>query len=309
MTYAILKCDESKADEIREFYGASRIEDEKHPYDVFDGEEDGVHVHGSVNKKEVYTIVFSGEREKVKEAASVFSEDYTLKEYDEKGEKKHVPSSSWEDTSTQIGSDEVGKGDFFGPLIVTASYLEKKDIPLLISYGVDDSKKMKDETILEIGASLKKKTRSYTVMVSPSKLSRLASSSFNMDHILSLLHNTAQKGLIEKYSLSNEVLVYVDQFTPEEEYRRYVRNDIIRNPMFFRTKGETYYPSVALSSVLSRYAFLLEWKKMEAKFHTEIPKGASATVDKVYGRLVNLYGQEAVDPYVKTFFANFKKAK
>lgn len=309
MTYAILKCDESKADEIREFYGASRIEDEKHPYDVFDVEEDGVHVHGSVNKKEVYTIVFSGEREKVKEAASVFSEDYTLKEYDEKGEKKHVPSSSWEDTSTQIGSDEVGKGDFFGPLIVTASYLEKKDIPLLISYGVDDSKKMKDETILEIGASLKKKTRSYTVMVSPSKLSRLASSSFNMDHILSLLHNTAQKGLIEKYSLSNEVLVYVDQFTPEEEYRRYVRNDIISNPMFFRPKGETYYPSVALSSVLSRYAFLLEWEKMEAKFHTEIPKGASATVDKVYGRLVNLYGHETVDPYVKTFFANFKKAK
>ena len=307
MTYAILKCDAAKADEIREFYGAERIEDEKHPYDVFDTEEEGVHIHGSVNKKEVYTIVFSGKREKVKEIVSFFSEDVTYREFDEKGVKQHVPSSSWEDTSTQIGSDEVGKGDFFGPLIVTASYLEKKDIPLLISYGVDDSKKMKDETIREIGPALKAKTKSYTVMLSPEKLSRLAASSFNMDHILSLLHNSAQKGLIAKYSLSKEVLIYVDQFTPEEDYRRYVRQDIVPNPMFFRPKGETYYPSVALSSVLSRYAFLVEWEKMEARFHTEIPKGASALVDKVYGRLCNTYGQKAIDPYVKTFFANYKK--
>ena len=49
-----------------------------------------------------------------------------------------------------IGSDEVGTGDYFGPIVVTASYVEKENIPFLEELGVKDSKKLTDEKILEI---------------------------------------------------------------------------------------------------------------------------------------------------------------
>ena len=97
----------------------------------------------------------------------------------------------------------------------------------------------------------------------------------------------------------------MDQFAPEKDYRRLVGEDRIENPVYFRTKGESYFPSVALSSVLARYFFLKEWEKREKRFHTKIPKGASALVDRVYGTLLNQYGQEALNPFVKRYFRNY----
>ena len=57
--------------------------------------------------------------------------------------------------STSIGSDEVGTGDYFGPIVVTAAYVKKEDIPFLEELGVKDSKKMTDDKILEVVPKLK----------------------------------------------------------------------------------------------------------------------------------------------------------
>ena len=49
-----------------------------------------------------------------------------------------------------IGSDEVGTGDYFGPIVVTASYVNKSDITFLEELGVKDSKKLTDKKIIKI---------------------------------------------------------------------------------------------------------------------------------------------------------------
>ena len=67
-----------------------------------------------------------------------------------------------------IGSDEVGTGDYFGPIVVTASYVTKEDIPYLEELGVKDSKKMSDEKILEIVPKIIQKI-SYTSVVLSNK--------------------------------------------------------------------------------------------------------------------------------------------
>ena len=59
--------------------------------------------------------------------------------------------------STTIGSDEVGTGDYFGPIVVTGSFVKKEDIPFLQELGITDSKKMTDEKILEVVPILIKK--------------------------------------------------------------------------------------------------------------------------------------------------------
>ena len=54
---------------------------------------------------------------------------------------------------SSVGSDEVGTGDYYGPIVVTASYVDKSMIPFLIDLGVRDSKKLTDEKILKIAAN------------------------------------------------------------------------------------------------------------------------------------------------------------
>ncbi len=308
MYYAKFKADQAKAEEVKDFYHAEEIHNDSTPYEYFLTKKNGVIIHAFKNKKEIYTIVFSSEDAKCIEEANFFSQDVSVTETS-KNEKTEPTDyfQNWEDLHSQIGSDEVGVGDFFGPLIVTSCHVDKDDIDFLQKYGINDSKKMKDPYIYSIGPVIKRRIKNYVVMVSPNKLSLLAENHFNIHKVMAKCHNFAQKGLIEKYHLSNNIITYIDQFTKEEDYRKLVGNEIINNPLCFRTKGETYYPSVACSSVISRYTFLKEWKTMEEDLGCEIPKGASAQVDKVYHELISKKGKDKVDSYVKRFFANYEK--
>lgn len=300
MTYAKIKVTPLKAEEIKDFYHAEEIKDEKRPYDYFQTRHQGIDIHAYRNRKEVYTIVFSGPKE-AREEAELFSKDVTVTE--------SIPSDKeegFEDLARQIGSDEVGVGDFFGPLIVVASYVEEKDMPLLERFRIQDSKKMKDEYILEIGTQLEKRTNSYSCLLSAKKLSEIVTKGQNVHKVMAILHNHAQRKLAERCHVSKDVVCYVDQFESEDLYLRHVGKERIANPLYFRTRGETFFPSVALSSVLARFHFLCEWKKMEEDLHAEIPKGASAQVDACFQRLRKKQGSEKVDVYVKKYFRNYQ---
>ena len=58
---------------------------------------------------------------------------------------------------SSVGSDEVGTGDYYGPIVVTASFVTKENIPFLTELGVKDSKKLSDEQILKIVPKIIKK--------------------------------------------------------------------------------------------------------------------------------------------------------
>jgi len=309
MTYTVkIKVDEAKAQEIREFYGFPKREDPKNLYQIFQGKtSDGIQVTGYRNRKEIYTVTFQGpSEEEVMEEARQFSSALTLSSYENTARKEEAYYLGWDDKSNQIGSDEVGVGDFFGPLIVVATFVSSADIPFLEKEKVNDSKKMDDAYIERIGALVKRRIRNFVILVSPKKLSELEERKFSLHKVMAKCHNLAQKGLVEKYGLPPETIVYIDQFEPESSYRKLVGEEIIPNPLYFRPHGESYYPSVACASVIARYTFLEEWKKMEAHFHVPIPKGAGSAVDLTFRRLKNQYGLEAVTPYVKKWFRNYR---
>ena len=64
------------------------------------------------------------------------------------GETKVKPKDDTIMDFNTIGSDEVGTGDFFGPIVVTATYVDKSNFDFLLNLGVRDSKKITDEKIL-----------------------------------------------------------------------------------------------------------------------------------------------------------------
>ena len=88
-----------------------------------------------------------------------------------------------------VGSDEVGTGDFFGPIVVTASYVNKKDIPFLESLGVRDSKQITDEKIIKIAPQLIEKIPHIIIILNNNKYNQIYSQDKNMNKTKPLLHN------------------------------------------------------------------------------------------------------------------------
>ncbi len=207
-----------------------------------------------------------------------------------------------------IGSDEVGKGDYFGPIIVTASYVNKNDISFLEELGVRDSKKITDEKILKIAPEIIKKIPHETIILDNIKFNEMVEKGYNINKINSLLHNKAILSLLKKDNYIYDMVV-MDQFTPAKNYFGYLKgtaNNIFRK-ITFTTKAEDKCLSVACSSIISRYTFMKEMDKISKELKTTLPLGAGSIVDEAGKELVKKYGKEILDKYAKVNYKNTEK--
>ena len=209
-----------------------------------------------------------------------------------------------------IGSDEVGTGDYFGPIIVTATLVNKTTRKLLEDLKIMDSKKMTDDKIRRCAPIIMKKIPYVTFTLSNSKYNDLCKKGFNMNKIKAILHNKVL------YELSNKDISYhkiiVDQFTTPKSYFTYLKQENITEKVTkitFLTKGESKHLSVAAASVISRYLFLEEMDKLSKKYSTTILKGASEEVDKVAQNIVSKYGISELYKIAKINFKNTSKLK
>lgn len=299
MPYIKFSADEALMEEIRDFYEAPSYPNKKNPYLVFQVKTlDNVQVT-CYKSKEIYTLMFSGDRNKIIDEALIFIDDPVV--IDEKTINK-----DYLDNSYQIGTDEVGVGDFFGPLVVAATYVTPENLNLIEKLGIKDSKELTDTKILEIGPIVEKYFLHEVCLCSPKKLVDLKNNGWNMHKIMANLHNTAQNNLLSKIKVNPSTKIYIDEFSNENLYFKYLVTNKPNLPIHFETKGESLYPSVACSSVLARYHFLKIWEKMNEYFKTEIPKGAGEEVDKTVQKLLRKYSLKDLKPYMKTFFRNYK---
>ena len=157
-----------------------------------------------------------------------------------------------------IGSDEVGTGDYFGPIVVTASYVNRKDIEFLEALGVRDSKKITDEKILKIAPELIKKIPHVTVILTNEQYNNMHNKEVNMNAIKAIMHNKVLYELINKNAYDYDKIV-VDQFVYPQKYYDHLKNSkyIVKN-ISFTTKAEDKCLSVACSSVISRYILSID---------------------------------------------------
>ena len=209
--------------------------------------------------------------------------------------------------STSIGSDEVGTGDYFGPIVVTGTYVKKEDIPFLKELGVTDSKKLEDEKILKIVPEIIKKIP-YTTFTLSNKEYNEMNEKYNMNKIKAILHNKVLVDLTNKYKDYDYVVV--DEFAKPFVYYNYLKesNNVFRN-ITFLTKGETKCMSVACASLISRYIFLKEFDKLSNSVDMHLPKGASNVVDDIGVAIVKKYGIDKLNEIAKVNFKNTEKIK
>lgn len=205
------------------------------------------------------------------------------------------------------GSDEVGTGDYFGPISVAATYVNNEDIKYLIELGVKDSKKLSDDKILEIAPKIIAKIKYVQLCVDNIKYNELVSKGYNMNKIKAYLHNQALLLLVKKNNLINPRLI-VDQFAEEELYYSYLKDvkDVVKN-IEFMTKAESSSPAVAAASIIARYSFLKHWELIEKQYKITIPKGAGASVDTFGQLFIKIHGLNEFKKICKYNFKNTEK--
>ncbi len=210
--------------------------------------------------------------------------------------------------TSSIGSDEVGTGDYFGPIVVTACYVEKENISFLEEIGVKDSKKLTDNDILNIVPKFINKIDYESIILNNKDYNKYYSKEINMNKIKAILHNKVLYKL--KNKISNYEYIIIDEFAKRDTYFNYLKDssNVVMDITFF-TKGEDKHLSVACASLISRYIFIKEMDKISKNLGINIQKGAGDIATAQAKEIYEKYGYEKLEEIAKLNFKNTEKIK
>ena len=203
-----------------------------------------------------------------------------------------------------VGSDEVGTGDYFGPIVVTSTYVTKDDVSFLDELGVMDSKKITDEKIMKIAPQIAKRVKYKSIILNNIDYNKFHSTDYNMNKIKAILHNKVLYQMINEEHPKYDYII-VDEFAKENRYYEYIKDSTnIQRGITFMTKAEDKCLSVACASIISRYLFIQEFDKLCDNLHLPLPKGAGSEVDKIGIEIVEKYGEDKLKEVAKLNFMN-----
>ncbi|WP_226583572.1 ribonuclease HIII [Halobacillus litoralis] len=215
-------------------------------------------------------------------------------------------------TSSHIGSDEAGTGDYFGPITVAAAYVKAEQIPQLKAIGVKDSKNLSDAQITDLAKDIVAMKIPYSLLRLPNKkYNQWQRKGWSQGKIKTILHHQALNSLLKKIEPEKPDGILIDQFSEPHVYQKHLKseNQTLQNNVYFMTKAESYSIAVATGSIIARSAFVKAMNQLEFDTGLPIPKGASSKVDQAAAAIIKAYGETKLDELAKVHFANTQKAK
>lgn len=285
--------DEVKAKMIE--YYKDKVRDKVIPYVVFQAQEEDT----VITLYESGKCMFQGTSADVDAAmwGTILDNTKEKKEEQKKADAKYYNCSA-------VGSDEVGTGDYFGPIVVTACYVPKEEISFLESLGVGDSKKIDDSKILKIAPEIAKRIKYRSVILNNKEYNDKYTKDVNMNKIKAIMHNRVLYQLMQEEKPSIDYII-VDEFAREARYYEYLDGiSTIQRNITFMTKAEDKNLAVACGSIISRYLFLKEFDKICDEIHIPLPKGAGKDVDSIGEEVVEKYGKDKLKEIAKFNFKN-----
>ena len=209
----------------------------------------------------------------------------------------------WPDYPLWAGSDESGKGDLFGPLVVASVLLTREQAEKITALGVKDSKQLTDKQIAVLAVKIKTGVTSYKVTsLQPLAYNRLydamKAERKNLNDLLAWCH---AKVLSELLSECSFLFAVVDRFCVHDLISRRLKNVPPSFSLLQIPKGERD-PAVAAASILAREQYVTDMTRLSEKVGVCLPKGASAGVKECAGRLLRQLGPDEMKQYVKWHF-------
>ena len=306
----VYKISDNTKEEMIKYY-ENKKRDKTPPYAIFQAEEDGTIITLYESGKVMFQGISADIDANMWRDMEAHLNNGNLPIENKKNEKKEKDEKElYEERKkyfyiNSIGSDEVGTGDYFGPVVVTASFVKKDDIEFLTELGVRDSKKLTDDKILKIVPEIIKKIPYETIVYSNKEYN--SKKEFNMNKVKAILHNKAILSLMKKDNYNYDKVI-IDQFCYPRNYFGYLKesNNVFRR-ITFTTKAEDKCLSVACSSLISRYVFIKEMDKMSKMIGKKIPLGAGVSVDNFGRQLVKEKGKDILEDISKINFKNTEK--
>jgi len=198
-----------------------------------------------------------------------------------------------------IGIDESGKGDYFGPLVIAAVFVDATTHGELRLMEVRDSKKISDGRILELAPDIKTICPHSVIAIGPKKYNELYTKIKNLNRLLAWGHAKALENLLERGVTCERAIS--DQFGDERLILNVLQEKGRKIVLEQRTKAESDL-AVAAASVLARAEFLLRLKRLSAEVGTTLPKGASPAVELAAKMIIKKHGRERLDSVAKLHF-------
>lgn len=288
----VIKVDEETKQKMIDYY-KDKIRDKKIPYAIFQ----------AVEEDTVITLYESGKAMFQGISADVDASMWAMLQ--EKG-KEDLKNEEDLYNITSIGSDEVGTGDYFGPVVVCAAYVNIEDIKFLEELKVKDSKQITDDYIRKIAPTIDKRIDYELLALSNKEYNEKYKTIKNINKIKAIMHNKVLYTLHQRHIDCNKIII--DEFAKENSYFNYLKevNNVERN-LIFTPKAENKNMAVATAAILARFTFLEIMDKLSDKYHEPLLKGASSEVDKQAERLIEKYGKEVLDDIAKLHFINTER--
>lgn len=221
------------------------------------------------------------------------------------GERNPYSGPGLHSWNSWIGSDECGKGDYFGPLIGSAFYCTSDQVPMLKEIGVDDSKKLNEKMIYHVAKELYLNFpgQANSVIISPRRYNELIAdfkqTGRNLNDLLAWLHFRVISGILDEKPNTEGVII--DQFSKGKKARAMIVPKYPDVNVVERTAAERDI-AVAAASILSRYQFLEHMEKMNRSWGMNFPLGANRRVITSARKFAEKHGKEKLEEVVKLHF-------
>lgn len=206
-----------------------------------------------------------------------------------------------------IGIDESGKGDFFGPLVIGAAFVDDESSEILTRIGVKDSKEIKnDKKMLEISDKIKRavKGKYSIVAIGNEAYNRLYFKIRNLNRLLAWGHARALENLLGKNI--DCTFAISDQFGDKKLIQNALLEAGRKIKLIQKTKAESDI-AVAAASIIARAEFVRRMDKLSEEIKMKLPKGASTQVKETALKIIEFFGEEKLKTISKTHFKTYNE--
>jgi ribonuclease HIII len=204
-----------------------------------------------------------------------------------------------------IGTDESGKGDYFGPLVIAAVFTNPSFSNKLKEIGVKDSKELTDQSISIIAAKIKKLEGCVfdVIVISPEKYNILYDKMGNLNKLLGWAHAKAIENVLD-VKIAPEAIS--DKFGNEKYIHSSLQEKGKEIKLHQVTKAEKF-TAVAAASILARDSFAKWFYRVKKQMNIQLPKGASQKVEEKAKYIKRQLGDEVLGKLVKLHFKTTKR--
>ncbi|MGE3173332.1 MAG: ribonuclease HIII [Planctomycetota bacterium] len=202
-----------------------------------------------------------------------------------------------------IGSDEAGKGDYFGPLVVASVYIEPAAAAELAALRVADSKTLSDQRMYPMAERIEQRFDCEVRTLMPPDYNARWAADPNVNHVLADLHADAIAALLARHP---EATVVVDRFASEQVLAQRLRQRAAPRRLVQVPRAEAH-PVVGAASIVARVHFLEGLARCQEDSGTDLHKGAGPPADEAARRAFAIGGRALLARVAKLHFKNSQR--